>query len=419
MTDDGWTERLWNWADANGIDDNVLPRNKKDLINLNKLDFWKNKLTEIPKEIGNLTSLTELWLRWHQLTEIPKEIGNLTDLTVLSLDENQLTGLPKELINLARLTEFEPEPIPVYQEDKDKIKASIVNLRKKLSRYKTYCKNNEIEITGEVKKNIESVELLCKAADDVSQEAFLYEQTDYREKEYFPNIVIYALDSANIAWKPITEKCEEIEDVKRDGDMIGCFPWTSESYPWPNKAAPGIQVDLRRMSKLSGENLGDGLLQVWFDNEEDDDDISWPSVIRVIPRDVVEKEIPDDRFVDFIPNGSVKVAPKCWEEMNFPGWIITDYEMIGIQTDQGVELDGVSGEMYELMEELHVNDTSFFGVPDPIQNLWSEFYEKGQRNLLSLSSKEYFCIGTDDTGQLMYKKEEDGKISFSFYWSHY
>ena len=199
--------------------------------------------------------------------------------------------------------------------------------------------------------------------------------------------------------------------------MIGCFPWTSESYPWPNKAAPGIQVDLRRMSKLNGENLGDGLLQVWFDAEGQPAD---PTVIRVIPRDIVENESPDDRFVDFIPSKYVSVSDGCWEEMNFPGWIINDYEMIGIQTDHGVLVEEVEGEMYDLMYDLHVNDTSFFGVPDPIQNLWIEFYEdNGQRNLLSLSSKEYFCLGTDDTGQLMYKKEEDGKISFSFYWSHY
>ena len=29
MADDGWTERLWQWAEENGIDDNILPRNKK------------------------------------------------------------------------------------------------------------------------------------------------------------------------------------------------------------------------------------------------------------------------------------------------------------------------------------------------------------------------------------------------------
>ena len=74
----------------------------------------------------------------------------------------------------------------------------------------------------------------------------------------------------------------------------------------------------------------------------------------------------------------------------------------------------VSEEMHDLMEELHVNDTSFFGVPDPIQNLWSEFYEEGQRNLLSLSSEEYFCLGTDDTGQVMYKKKRMEKLVFHF-----
>jgi predicted DNA-binding WGR domain protein len=318
-------------------------------------------------------------------------------------------------------TKADPTKEGPTKEDKGKIKASIANLRKKLSRYKTYCTNNKVEITGEVKENIDSVDLLCKAAYDVSQEVFLYEKTEY-DHEYLPNAVIHALDSANIAWKPITEICGHVDHVitsfhgTRDSDMIGCFPWTSESYPWPNKAAPGIQVDLRRMSQLCGENLGDGLLQVWFDAEGD---IMDPTVIRVIPRDIVENESPDDKFVDFIPNESVEIAPNCWEEMNFPGWIITDYEMIGIQTDQGVELEEVSEEMHDLMEELHVNDTSFFGVPDPIQNLWSEFYEEGQRNLLSLSSEEYFCLGTDDTGQVMYKKKEDGKISFSFYWSHY
>ena len=60
MTNDSWTERLWKWADANGIDDNVLPRNKKDLINLTELDFSGYELIEFPREIGNLTKLNYL-----------------------------------------------------------------------------------------------------------------------------------------------------------------------------------------------------------------------------------------------------------------------------------------------------------------------------------------------------------------------
>jgi hypothetical protein len=171
------------------------------------------------------------------------------------------------------------------------------------------------------------------------------------------------------------------------------------------------------MSQLSGENLGDGLLQVWFDADGEPRD---NSVIRVIPRDIVENESPDDRFVDFMPNDRLSLSEDGWEEIDFPGWIITDYEVIGMQTDEcAVELDDFSAEMYDLMGELHVDDTSFFGVPDPKQSPWIEFYEEGKRNLLSLSSYEYFYILSDGTGQVMYKKEEDGKISFSFYWSFY
>ena len=109
MADDGWTERLWQWAEKNGIDDNVLPRNKKDLTNLTKLDFSGCQLKfKLPKEIGNLTNLTTLNLSGYELTELPKEIGNLTNLTRLYIDSNKHpeewgSGL-SEIRNLSDLT---------------------------------------------------------------------------------------------------------------------------------------------------------------------------------------------------------------------------------------------------------------------------------------------------------------------------
>jgi len=45
------------------------------------LYLFDYQLTELPKEIGNLTNLTELNLTGNELTELPKEIGNLTNLT--------------------------------------------------------------------------------------------------------------------------------------------------------------------------------------------------------------------------------------------------------------------------------------------------------------------------------------------------
>ena len=119
--DDNWIQRLWDWADKNEIGDlewveyeycadggyyRGVPRDKKSLLALVKLNLIENQLTELPKEIGNLTNLKELWFSDNQLTELPKEIGNLSNLTLLTLNDNQLTELPKEIGNLSNLKEL-------------------------------------------------------------------------------------------------------------------------------------------------------------------------------------------------------------------------------------------------------------------------------------------------------------------------
>ena len=80
-----------------------LPREIGNLTNLQKLDLSRNQLTELPKEIGNLTNLQDLRLNNNRLTELPTEIGNLTNLYFLYLYNNQLTELPREIGNLTNL----------------------------------------------------------------------------------------------------------------------------------------------------------------------------------------------------------------------------------------------------------------------------------------------------------------------------
>jgi len=80
-----------------------LPKEIGNLTNLENLELTRNELTELPKEIGNLTKLMRLFLSGNKLTNLPKEIGNLTNLVILWLRGNKLTDLPKEIGNLPKL----------------------------------------------------------------------------------------------------------------------------------------------------------------------------------------------------------------------------------------------------------------------------------------------------------------------------
>jgi hypothetical protein len=319
------------------------------------------------------------------------------------------------------------------KEDKNRIKASIAKLKRKNNKFKADCRANDFEITGWVKDHVETVEELCKLLESLSNCSDIYHSTLLFEQ------VIKQINSAELVWMPITTKCKDINGVKRDADMFGCFPWTSKSYPWPENgyAAPGIQIDLRNMNKLIGGRVfDDGLLQVWFNKNEN---YSYDPVIRIIPRSVLEKEKPDTAFYPF-KSEQLQVADsdflreegiKNTGSFDFFGWVIKDYDMMGVQIDEsfgmGMEVlddcdhnaklsdktiliaNEISSIVFDHFEE---KPCYFFGVPYVGQMGWSDDYAEGCRNLFSFVN-EYFDLGIYDGAQLMYKKE-DGEISFSF-----
>ncbi|HQU85449.1 MAG TPA: COR domain-containing protein [Pyrinomonadaceae bacterium] len=83
-----------------------LPDQIKDLKSLEILSLETNELSELPKEIGELKKLQILYLDSNRLTELPKEIRNLKSLRKLSLINNQLRELPKEISELENLQEL-------------------------------------------------------------------------------------------------------------------------------------------------------------------------------------------------------------------------------------------------------------------------------------------------------------------------
>jgi len=67
------------------------------------LHMGANRISTIPREIGQLKKLQVFYLGGNQLTEIPMEIGLLTQLKVFVLCENQLETLPSTVSCLKQL----------------------------------------------------------------------------------------------------------------------------------------------------------------------------------------------------------------------------------------------------------------------------------------------------------------------------
>jgi Leucine-rich repeat (LRR) protein len=82
-----------------------IPSTIGNLVNLEDLFCYNNKLTFLPKEIGNLRNLKYLNCCENKITSktIPKEFGNLVNLEELYCSENRLTFLPPEFNNLVKL----------------------------------------------------------------------------------------------------------------------------------------------------------------------------------------------------------------------------------------------------------------------------------------------------------------------------
>ncbi len=76
------------------------------LSNLKTLSLSDNKLKYIPPEIGKLKQLCNLFLDNNELISLPTEIGDLKYLRCLMIHNNKIRILPKEMDNLRNLGSF-------------------------------------------------------------------------------------------------------------------------------------------------------------------------------------------------------------------------------------------------------------------------------------------------------------------------
>lgn len=71
--------------------------------NLQWLDLSRNRLREIPPQLGMLKKLKKLILNKNKIEALPAEIGELEDLRILVISQNELETLPPEIGKLKKL----------------------------------------------------------------------------------------------------------------------------------------------------------------------------------------------------------------------------------------------------------------------------------------------------------------------------
>lgn len=211
--------------------------------------------------------------------------------------------------------------------------------------------------------------------------------------------------------------------VDRCRSMLAGPFFVSTKYPWPTRkdgafATPITQIDLSEISRLRGQDYGDGLLQVFVLGLSD-------SFIRVIPRSDIKKRalLPmpvcdESNVMDFTS------APDVWWQQNGQISQIIGYEepVLSASVSVNNKLNKDSPEsikdLSKSLSRLNMNHSGFhmFGTFLPIQYSHKEV---GKELFMALDSDYGYIWGDAGNAQIFCERDEGGKIEFSFDWSCY
>jgi hypothetical protein len=240
------------------------------------------------------------------------------------------------------------------------------------------------------------------------------------------------------SWPPRLKEVPA-DKINRCGDVLSGPIFTCEGYEWPMHKdlpmAPFIQLDLKRCSRVSGMDFGTGLLQVWFGIDQF---MGKDAFIRVVPEDKVDKEklLPIPAKLGKLVNSTPALAG--WADQNWPEKAIqiTGFKPRRFTIPRTYKFD----EQYEedikelnmdcqhLIRELDVlieyaqerfsTGLHLLGSFYVIQYSPSEYQASGKTPFFCIDEEESECFNFGDgNGQLFFKKDENGQITFSLDWT--
>ena len=115
------------WLDLSKNRLTEIPANLGLLKNLKKLILFKNKIESLPPEIGQLEDLRELIINQNELQTLPEEIGNLKKLRYIDMWSNNITHLPKSMAEMYALEEIDLRVIVMTENEQEDIKLMLPN----------------------------------------------------------------------------------------------------------------------------------------------------------------------------------------------------------------------------------------------------------------------------------------------------
>lgn len=222
------------------------------------------------------------------------------------------------------------------------------------------------------------------------------------------------IDLSTEGFNFLTEQKSAVETDRLSGMLSGPL-FTSTDFPIPTsktgkQMVPVVQLDLRDASRLSGLALGNGLLQVWFDDIDATCD-----VIRVIERDQVNSA----SLTDFNFNDEGHwILSENWPFLENGGAIqIVGYESAGIGAtdtafysslvDNGE--DACSAELVDLLKEF---DEIAGGGADLFAGFYGIQYSAADFECRCLISIHEW--GSQGRAQVFYEFLNSGVPRFSF-----